>query len=220
MLSFAHAADAKPVGVVFEMSGAWLLGKDAPQKLSKGHEVPAGGTVYIQSPTPGDSIVILDNNGGLLAHRRCRVAGECERPIVLPQAARPRPSSIGIMFDSVMKLLLGEPDEVIHMRSRGIDVTGVVLLSDGKLDLGPVLTELEFPAGEYYLRMRDVARGEKAAGEWLRPFALKWDKSARAPQSVAGLRPGLYELAFLNYADGVYMPSGSGGLVLVTGAHA
>lgn len=218
ILSLAPAARAQYVGYVFEIGGDWQLGGRNPQKLSKGYQLPASGVVSIESPESSDHILILDNRGIILARRRCSIPGECSRPIALPGANRARPSSAEVMFDSVMKLLWGEPEIYILTRSRGIELADAVArLDGGKLDLGPVLKNLE--AGGYNLRMREVAGDEKGTrGEWLKPFELKWEPSdpAAAVVPAAGLRPGLYEVAAFNRSNGVYIPTGQSARVLVS----
>jgi hypothetical protein len=215
ILSLAPAARAQHVGYVFELGGEWLLGHGSPRRLSRGHKLPAGGTVYVQSPSSRDHIVILDNNGEIIARRRCSVAEDCNRPIVLPKAGKARPSSVGVVFSSVMKLLWGEPERYIPLRSRGLELTeGVARLNKGEVDLSPVLKRMA--AGDYHLRMREVMRGDKTAdGQWLGPFALKWEPPGPAALPVAGLRPGLYEVASLDYSGGMYMPKGESAWVLV-----
>lgn len=214
LLSLAPAAVAQHVGYVFEIDGDWRLDE---QQLSRGYQLPAKGVVSIRSPAPDDHIVILDNNGELLARRRCNVPGECTRPVVLPEVKPARRSSAGILFDSVMQLLWGEKDKCILMRSRSLDLTDAVArLDGGKVDLGPVMKALE--AEDYHLRMREVARVEKGSdGEWREPFALKWNPSDPASGVVpaSGLRPGLYEIAALNYENGMYMPTNQSAWVLV-----
>jgi len=210
-LSLAQAARAQQhVGYVLEMGGTWQLGS---QRISKGDQLPAGGVVSIQSPASDDHIVILDNNGRLLARRRCKVPDECGRPIVLPRANRARQSSAGILLDSVVKLLWGEPEKYILLRSRDQDLMdAVVRLDREKLDLGPALKQMA--ATDYHLRMREVA-GDGKSGAWLKPFALKLNPSAPAVVAAPGLRPGLYEVASFSNANGVYIPTGDSAWVLV-----
>ena len=218
LLLLSQPALAQQAGYVFDIAGRWTLGDDAGRSLSRGDRLPAGGVIRAQSPAADDFIVIVDNDGEIIARRRCARPEECRQPVTLPAARRPRPSAVHVLVESVMTLLWGEPDTYVPLRSRGIGVDllqeGVALLKGGVVDLRMIFSKL--PEGVYHFRMREVAgRGKAAPGEWAGPFELKWGPGAPAAHTAPGLRPGLFEVELLSGTEGMYLPTGTSAWVLV-----
>src|SRR5436190_5451343 len=135
----ASRATAQQVGYVLEISGQWFLSANSQQNLAKSQALPAGGIINARSRAQMDRIVIVNLKGDIIARRDCGNSGECTRPIRLPQAAAPEPSTWGVIVSSVMSLLGGEPDRYSIHRKRDEELPDAVVQMKGEqLDPGPV----------------------------------------------------------------------------------
>ncbi|HEV2860958.1 MAG TPA: hypothetical protein VGX48_08135 [Pyrinomonadaceae bacterium] len=188
------ASAQQAAGVVIDVEGRWILG--GTRDISRGQKVPAGGSISVVSPTRYDYIIIANLNGDVMASRRCGNLSECDQPLNLPSPPRVRPSVFGVILETGMRLLLGEPDRFSRHGTRGglsPVPDGVAQLGPGGLELGPLFEGRD--KGTYYVRLRPAGgSARRGTRDWVGPLSLNWSPGGRGLITSRDLRPGLYEV--------------------------
>jgi hypothetical protein len=196
-LCWARPAAAQgSIGYVVDLEGRWLLNDNAGRVLSKGNQIPAGAVISADSPSQYDYIVIADLGGHIMASRRCRTS-RCDSPLALPRSAAPQPSTIGVVLQTVMNLLWGEPARYsVHRVRDGELPDAVVRLKSGKVDLSPVFKQMKKES--YQLEWRPLPPHDSpATARALKPLRFDWNPARPKDIAAPDLRPGLYLLSLL-----------------------
>jgi hypothetical protein len=216
LLSGSSVQAERHIGYIIDIEGRWQLGVNPAQELSRGSQVPAGGVIRIESPTPYDYIVISNFSGDIIARRQCSNPGDCNRPLRLPRPVESHNSIFGAIIGSVMSLFGGEPDRYSVHGQRGDELSeGVVLIKDGQVALDPVFAGRG--SERFYLRLRAVApRGRPLTEPWIGPITFNWEPGKSSTASFEGIKPGLYELALLERSGNEYIPTGSTAWILAS----
>jgi hypothetical protein len=205
------------IGYVIDIEGRWTLEGNSGKELTKGSQVPAGGVIHITSPTKYDRIVIIGLSNKPIAGRYCRNSGECNRPLRLPRAIVSERSILGVILDSVMRVFGREPDRYsVHGIREEELPDGIVLIKDGKVELGPIFEKKG--SNRYHLRVRPVPplQGSQMT-TWSEPIPFDW-KVGKSDSTVSlpGVGPGLYELALVERSGSEYLPAGRSAWILVS----
>jgi len=192
LVIYPHARIAQEyIGYVLEVRGNWLL-NDESTPLSVGKKLPAGGKITIK---PGDEnsagIVIVNNTGGVLFQRRCRVKGECDQTIQLPPQPRNDKPVWSQIVKATMEILWRESKKFTSFISKGNEsmVDGIVGLEDGKIDVSHIFARM--PEKEYLLKLKPLLPERKIEPALL-SFTWRGENPARI--KLDGIDPGLYEL--------------------------
>lgn len=197
-LSTRAAAQAE-VGVVLDVYGGWYIDGLGRQPLQKGDGVPAGGVLRIEAPAEADSIRIILSNGKPLV-RRCIIAGECSRPILLPRALPRETSTFEAIVEAGLRWFRRDTGRysVHQVRSlKGSLREAVLEARDGRVDFAPALAEMA--KGTYQLCLDADLTPDPLLerGECPRQLSVVWDKPLASPASHAPINPGLYQLIVL-----------------------
>lgn len=217
LLSLVASLQAQQrAGYVLDLRGNWRLDESSSGKLSIGQTLRTGNVIRIEYPAHEDYIVVADSAGKIIASKHCDLVGDCESPIILPRSAKSQGSKWSVLFDSVMGLLLGEPDRYSIHKSRGAEepLDRVVRLQNDRIDLGSVLAKKR--KRRYYLRLRMIGKERPGFGNSFGPTVIDWDPNKAALISIANLHAGLYELSLLDRRDGDSVSTGNKTWILVS----
>ena len=199
-LCLSAPADAqKPVGYVLTSEGGWYLEGRSQQRLSPAERLPARGVIRIQNPSRYDFIQIAFYDGGVLT-RRCRNRGECDQPILLPDAAQEeRGGAWAYILDRAMSVLRRDRGRPSVYMSRTVDGSlqeAVLKIKGGRADLAPAFRHMV--KGVYQARLeRRALPGAPAEGAAGAPVTLTWVPSPTARLWSTPVRQGLHVITLL-----------------------
>lgn len=203
------------IGYVKDLNGIWIL---SSQSLKRGQALPAGGRITFRaSNIPHSLINIADQNGRTIIYRNCDNRGECDRPIVLPNADTSEPSLARRIYVAVMDNWFRNGGRWVSVISRSGGLQdAVVKREDEKIDLGPTFANM--PNGKYYLRFVPLSRKAGNADEPLKMVPFDWDSKKPTKLSLKELTPGSYEMQQLDAQDREPLEPGTEAWILVTKA--
>ncbi len=206
--SSLKAQDGRVVGNVLNVEGEWYLDGRPGQALSKGADLPPGGVIRIPSPSPFAFIIIRSKDNQII-NKRCRNAGECAQPILLPRAVQHTASYWETIAEPVMNWFRGHPASPSVNAGRSADGAlreAVVRIKDGQIDLAPVFTDMN--DGTYYVTLeRKATEGKTADGGPSKPIEVKWGSANATTTPAAKFPPGLYEIVLLEKRGSGYKPT-------------
>ncbi len=204
-------------GYVLDVRGDWIVNGSA--KLSKGSGLNVGSVIAPANPADGHSyIVVADRSGGVFEKRNCG-AGECGKPIRLPNSAASDQGFVTRLISAAMSLVSNEPAKYSSFVSRGSDLReAVVKLNTNQLDLNEVFKNM--PGDRYLVRFEPINKNGQTSAHALKPMPFNWDPKKPVPLMAQGLGPGLYRVSIaevnLLEPDAGSEPSGNEAWVLVT----
>jgi len=202
-----------PIGYVKDLRGNWSLNA---QPLSRGQALPAGGRITFQpSDTLHCFISIADQNGRTIIYKNCDNSGECNRPIVLPNADTSEPSLGRKIYVAVMDMWSRNVGKYVSFISRGGSLQeAVVKREEDKIDLSPAFVNM--PNGNYLLRFVPLSHKADNASPALKMVSFVWNHQNPGKLSLKELTPGTYEVQLLNADDKEPLEPGTEAWILVT----
>jgi hypothetical protein len=209
VFGLANSHGAEIGGYVVELAGRWSLQKPDARELQRWDDVPAGAVIRIDAPRATDRLRIVDRQGVPIVARDCSVSDACVAPIEIP-GARANDSNMAVrLIGALIGKLKSNPDRPASHISRSDTALDAPKLADRVIaltaagsDIAPVLATLV--KGRYLARIAPVVRD--ADNDFATaPITLDWEPGAqlRIPaQSLARIRPGLYEFTLLRADSG------------------
>lgn len=215
MISAPWTSAQNHVGYVKDLRGNWILNSQA---LKRGQALPAAGRITFQPSTVSHSFInIADQNGRTIIFRNCDNQGECNRPIVLPNADASEPSLARKIYIAVMDNWFRNVGKYVSVISRSGGLQdAVVKREDDKVDLGPALSNM--PNRKYLVRFVPLSRKAIPADAPLNMVPFDWDSKKPTKLSLKELTPGTYEMQLLDAQDKEPLEPGTEAWILVTNA--
>jgi hypothetical protein len=186
-------------GFVLDIVGTWYLEGAQPRKIAGGDKLPSGGSIAPKPVDPTSRLVMCLFNGKTKTYTA---------KDTLPKRAEPS------IKDKLVRAISGHyHGGIVHAVSRGEDLADAVLrLSDGKLDVAPLVSGLR--ADTYLLRFAPAQ--ESLPKDAAATLTVDWKPQAKLVIGAATLVSGLYRVQLLSKRT--RQPTGSEALVLVSSA--
>src|SRR5712664_529682 len=196
-LPFNVRADARTIGHVLDVEGDWFLDGRRDRALLRGDELPASGIIRILTPSRFAFIVIRYSDNQITT-RRCRNAGECNQPILLPRSIQVRSSIWDFIVSKAMKIIRQDPVSVSVNAGRSSDGTlleAILELRSGGIDLAPVFSGMT--EGDYYISIKRRPSNRKKPEEDKKPIKVSWRGGFAKATPAPIFQAGIYEIALL-----------------------